>query len=93
MVQREHWFTCTDAVGREAKGMIAIREGARVVVAPPGGSISFTTDQLDQAEAYGQAVAFGLEMLRRQVRARRDQRKHGKDDKRHGSRGRVRGGS
>ena len=26
-----------------------------VVVTPPGGSTSFTTDQLDQAEAYGQA--------------------------------------
>ena len=32
--------------------MIAIREGALVVVAPPGGSVSFTIDQLDQAEAY-----------------------------------------
>ena len=39
-------------VGRETKGMIAIREGALVVVAPPGGSVSFTIDQLDQAEAY-----------------------------------------
>ncbi len=92
MAQWEHWFTCTDAVRREVKGMIAIREGALAVVAPPGDSVSFTTDQLDQAEAYGQAVAFGLEMLRRQVRAH-DQRKHGKDDKRHRSHGRVRGGS
>jgi hypothetical protein len=92
VAQWEHWFTCTDAVRREVKGMIAIREGALAVVAPPGDSVSVTTDQLDQAETYGQAGAFGLEMLRRQVRAH-DQRKHGKDDKRHGSRGRVRGGS
>jgi len=92
VVQCEHWTTRTDALGRKAKGVIAIREGAPVMVPPPGDSVSSTTDQLDQAEAYGQAVAFGLEMLRRQVRAR-DQRKHGKDDKRHGSRGRARGGS
>ncbi len=77
MVQREHWFTCTDAVGREAKGMIAICEGALVVVAPPGGSISFTTDQLDQAEAYGQAVSFGWEMLRRQAQHKRGRRGEG----------------
>ena len=83
MVQREHWFTCTDAVGREAKGMIAICEGALVVVAPPGGSISFTTDQLDQAETYGQRVSFRLKMLRRQA-----QHKHGT-----GPRGRERAGS
>jgi len=65
----EHWFTCTDAVGRETKGMVAIREGSLVVLAPPGGSITFTTDQLDDAEEYGQALEFGLEMLRRQARA------------------------
>jgi len=83
LVQWEHWFTCTDAVGREAKGMIAIREGALVVVAPPGGSISFTTEQLDQAEEYGKALGFGLEMLHRQARAKRGKR----------PRGRGRGGS
>ncbi len=88
MVQREHWFTCTDAVGREAKGMIAIREGALVVVAPPGGSVTFTTDQLEAAEAYGQAVSFGLEMLRRQVQARDERDRRGR-----GLRGRGRGGS
>lgn len=77
MVQREHWFTRTDAVGRETKGMIAIREGALVVVAPPGGSTSFTTDQLDQAEAYGQAVSFGWEMLRRQAQHKRGRRGEG----------------
>jgi len=66
--------------------MIAIREGALVVVAPPGRSISVTTDQLDQAEAYGQAVSFGLEMLRRQARHKRGRR--GK-----GLRGRERAGS
>jgi len=88
VVQWEHWFTCTDAVGREAKGMIAIREGSLVVVAPPGGSISFTTEQLEQAEAYGQAVSFGLEMLRRQAQAR-DER----DRRDRGPRGRGRGWS
>ena len=62
--------TCTDAVGREAKGMVAIREGSLVVTAPPGGSISFTIDQLDDAEGYGEAVVFGLEMLRRQAESR-----------------------
>ena len=86
MVQREHWFTRTDAVGREAKGMIAIREGALVVVAPPGGSTSFTTDQLDQAEAYGQAVSFEWEMLRRQAQHKRG--RHGE-----GPCGRERAGS
>jgi len=82
--------TCTDAVGREAKGMIAIRESAQVVLAPPGGSVSVTTDQLDQTEAYGQAVKLGLEMLRRQAR---QQRKHAARDRGHGSDGRVRGGA
>ncbi len=47
-------------------------------------------DQLDQAEAYGQAVKFGLEMLRRQAR---QQRKHAARDRGHGSDGRVRGGA
>ena len=70
--------------------MIAIRESARVVLAPPGGSVSVTTDQLDQAEAYGQVVKFGLEMLRRQAR---QQRKHAAPDRGHGSGGRVRGGA
>ena len=63
--------------------MIAICEGALVVVTPPGGSISFATDQLDRAEAYGQAVGFGLEMLRPQARHKRGE----------GPRGRERAGS
>lgn len=90
VVRWEPLCTCTDAVGWEAKGMIAIRESARVVLAPPGGSVSVTTDQLDQAEAYGQAGKFGLEMLRRQAR---QQRKHAARDRGHGSDGRVRGGA
>jgi len=90
VVQWEHWFTCTDAVGPETKGMIAIREGALVVTAPPGGSITFTYDQLDQAEEYPQALSFGLEMLRRQARAR-DEHKRGRRGQ--GPRGRRRGGS
>ena len=66
--------------------MIAICEGALVVVAPPGGSISFTTDQLDQAETYGQRVSFRLKMLRRQA-----QHKHGRRGE--GPCGRERAGS
>jgi hypothetical protein len=54
VVQREPPCARTDAVGREAKGMIKIRESALVALAPPGGGVPVTTDQLDQAKAYDQ---------------------------------------
>lgn len=79
VVPWECWVLCTDAVGREVKRMVAIREGCLVVIAPPGDSISFTTEQLEDAEEYVRALSFGLEMLRRQAADEgRDPQPHGK---------------
>ena len=52
----------------EASARSSTARAARAWCRDATGSISFTADQLDQAEQYLAAVALGLEMLRRQAR-------------------------
>ena len=52
---------------REAAARSSTTRAARAWCRDATGSISFTADQLDQAEQYLAVVALGLEMLRRQA--------------------------
>lgn len=90
----ERWVTCTDAIGREREVMVAViaeiadpdvkaaTDTYRLVaVAPGGGSVSFTVDQVKEAEQYLSTIGEGVAVLKL-LRERRDKRgarrKHGK---------------
>lgn len=69
-VEFEAWFTCLNAVGKEAKAMIAIEGGEIVVSGPAPGSIRFGSHQLEEAREFNATFQELLEVLERREQQR-----------------------
>lgn len=76
-VQYERWRACRDAVGREAQVMVAIRSGEVTAVAPPGGTVRFGVDEVEELRRYIADLELGarvLEMEQRRLQRRAKRR-------------------
>ena len=62
----ECWIPCRDAVGREARVLVAITDGCLVVLPPSPGSVRFGPDQVEAAQQFRDAVSLGVRLLEQQ---------------------------